>query len=255
MSIDPPAFLDHDPPLPIAHRGGAQEVEENTLPAFAHAVGLGYGHVELDVHATRDGEVVVHHDPTLERMTGDPRGVAELNWSQLCALRTRGGAEIPRLASVLETFPDLCLTIEVKSDAAVEPLADVIRRTGALGRVCVGAFSAVRTRRLRALMGDGLIWSPAHAGVARLWLRGWGLPVQTGDFRLVQVPLTFRGVPVVTPRFIRAAHQTGIRVQVWTVDEEREMERLLDMGVDGIMTDRPSLLKEVLIRRGQWRGA
>jgi len=254
-ATDPPAFLDHTPPLAIAHRGGAQEAEENTLPAFAHAVSLGYAHVELDVHATRDGEVVVHHDATLARMTGDPRPVAALDWAQLSRLRTHGGAAIPRLAEVFDAFPDLCLTIEAKSDAVVEPLAEVIRRTGAVERVCVGAFRAARTRRLRELLGDRLTWSPAHAGVARLWLRGWGLPLPPGDFRVVQVPLTFRGIPVVTRRFLRAAHRAGIRVQVWTVDAQSEMERLLDLGVDGIMTDRPSLLKEVLIRRGQWPGA
>ena len=254
MSTDTPRFLDHRPPLAIAHRGGALEVEENTLPAFAHAVALGYTHVELDVHATRDGEVVVHHDPTLARMTGDPRELATLDWAGLSRLRTHGGAEIPRLASVFEAFPDLCLTIEAKSDAVVDPLAEVIRRAGATDRVCVGAFRAARTRRLRRLLGDRLIWSPAYAGVIGLWLRAWGLPVRRGDFRLVQVPPTFRGVRVATPRFVRAAHAAGIRVQVWTLDDPSDMARFLDMGVDGIMTDRPSLLKEVLIRRGQWPG-
>ena len=253
MPADLPLFLDHTPPLAIAHRGGALEVEENTLPAFAHAVSLGYSHVELDVHATRDGEVVVHHDPTLERMTGDARAVASLDWSTLSRVRTHGGAGIPRLADVLEAFPDLCITIEVKSDGVIDPLAEVLRRSGALSRVCVGAFRAGRTSRLRALLGEELIWSPAHAGVAALWLRGWGLPMPQGAFRLVQVPRVFRGVPVVTPRFVRAAHAAGVRVQVWTVDEAAEMTALLDMGVDAIMTDRPALLKDILIRRGQWR--
>jgi glycerophosphoryl diester phosphodiesterase len=215
----PPAFLDHLPPLAIAHRGGSLEVEENTLPAFAHAEALGYTHVELDVHATRDGEVVVHHDPTFARMTGDRRAVRALDWTQVAQLRTHGGAEIPRLADVLAAFPRLCVTIEVKTDTVIDPLAEVIRRTGALDRVCIGSFSAAPARRLRARLGEGLIWSPAHAGVARLWLRGWGVPLPPGDFALVQVPPTYRGVPIVTPRFVRAAHDAGIRVQVWTVNE------------------------------------
>ena len=250
-----PAFLDHTPPLAIAHRGGALEVEENTMPAFAHAAALGYGHIEIDVHASRDGEVVVHHDPTFERMTGEKRAVGELDWYQISRLRTHGGAEIPRLEAVLEAFPDLCFTIEAKSDAVVEPLAAVIRRSGALDRVCVGAFRAARTRRLRELLGEDLAWSPAYVGVIGVMLRGFGLPVPAGKFRVVQVPPRYRGIPVVTRRFVRAAHAAGIRVQVWTVDDEAQMTRLLDLGVDGIMTDRPSLLKEVLIRRGQWHGA
>jgi glycerophosphoryl diester phosphodiesterase len=250
-----PAFLDHAPPLAIAHRGGALEAEENTLSAFEHARALGYAHVELDVHASRDGEVIVHHDPTFERMCGETRAVAQMNWSQISRLRTRKGAAIPRLDAVLEAFPELCVTIEMKSDAVAEPLAAVIRRTGALRRVCVAAFRSQRTLRVRRLLGDELVWSPAYAGVIALKLRGWHLPAPLGGFRLVQVPPRRRGLPVVTPGFVRAAHRAGIRVQVWTVDDAAEMERFLDMGVDGIMTDRPSLLKDLLVRRGQWPAA
>jgi glycerophosphoryl diester phosphodiesterase len=255
MSNAGPAFLDHTPPLAIAHRGGSLEVEENTLPAFAHAHALGYAHIELDVHATRDGEVIVHHDPTFERMTGETRAVAELQWSQISRLRTHGGAEIPRLEAVFEAFPNLCVTIEMKSDAVAEPLAAVIRRAGAQRRVCVAGFRSRRTLRVRRLLGDDVIWSPAYAGVIALKLRGWHLPAPLGSFRLVQVPPTRRGLPVVTRGFVQAAHRAGVRVQVWTVDEEAAMERFLDMGVDGIMTDRPSRLKELLIRRGQWESA
>lgn len=249
-----PGWLDHPRPVPIAHRGGSLENEENTLPAFAHAVALGYRHLETDVQLTADGEVVVHHDPTLRRMAGDPRRIDTLVWSELRRVRTRGGAAIPRLAEVLEEFPDIQFNIEPKSAAVVDPLAQVIRRAGAAGRFGTGCFDPRRTARLLGLLGDGISWSPAHRGVFALWLRGWGLPIRHGPFPVVQVPLSFRGIPVVTPRFVRAAHARGIQVQVWTVDDEAEMRRLLDMGVDGIMTDRPTVLKAVLQSRGEWRG-
>ncbi len=250
----PHPFLDHPRPIAFAHRGGALEAEENTLPAFAHAVALGYSHVELDVHATTDGVVMIHHDPTLERMTGDPRAIGSLDAETLAALRTHGGAEIPPLAALLEEHPGLFVNIEVKADAAVVPLADLIRRMGALERVCVGSFSPARVAGLRAALGPGLCWSPAHLGAGRLWLAGWGLPVGGLDFHAAQVPTHFRGVPVVTPRFVCAAHARGIQVHVWTVDDRDQMVRLLDMGVDGLMTDRPTLLRDVLTERGEWRG-
>lgn len=245
-------FLPAHPPIGIAHRGGSLEAEENTMPAFAHAVGLGYRHVELDVHATRDGVVVIHHDPTLERMTGDTRAIADLTWDELSAIRTHKGAQIPRLSDLFEEYPTLNVNIEAKADGVVPPLADVIRAANALERIGTGSFALHRTQGLIAELGPDLCWSPAHWGVARLWLRAWGPPLRVGRFPVVQVPMAFKGVQVVTPRFVRAAHRLGIQVQVWTVDEKQDMERLLDMGVDGLMTDRPTLLREVLTQRGNW---
>jgi len=247
------AFLAQPGTVPIAHRGGALEAEENTLPAFARAVALGYRDIELDVHATRDGVVVVHHDATLARMFGDPRPVAAIARDDLARLRTAGGAGLPQLAEVLAAFPGVRFTIEVKAAAAAEPLARVIRDAGALDRVCVGSFVPAHTARVRALLGPGLCWSPARAGVAQLWLAGWGLPLPA-PAPVVQVPQAFRGIPVVTPRFLRAARARGVKVQVWTVNEAADIDRLLDWGVDGIMTDRPTLLRERMLARGLWPG-
>lgn len=247
-------FLDHPRPIAFAHRGGALEAEENTLPAFARAVALGFRHLETDVQATADGVAVVFHDDTLERMAGRPERIAELSWAGLSRVRLRAGGAVPRLDALLEAFPESFLNLDPKSDAAVAPMAAAIRRAGAVGRVCIGSFTPARTARLRALLGEGLAWSPGHAGVARLWLGGLGLPVGRPGFPAVQVPTVWRGVPVVTRRFVTAARARGVQVHVWTVDHEAEMDRLLDLGVDGIMTDRPSLLRAVLARRGAWTG-
>ena len=249
------AFLDHPLPLAIAHRGGAAEAEENTLPAFAHAAGLGYRFAETDVQATRDGVAVVFHDAMLERMTGVAARVDALDWADLAALRTCGGHRIPRLEALLDAFPDMRFVLEAKADAAVPGMVTAIRDARALERVCVGAFDARRTARLRAALGPELAWSPAHAGVARVWLAGWGLPLAAPDCAALQVPTHFRGLPVVTRRTVRAAHARGLQIHVWTVDDPAEMTRLLDIGVDGLMTDRPSLLKELLQARGAWPGA
>ncbi len=251
----PHPFLAHCGARAIAHRGGGLEAEENTLPAFAQAVGLGYSHIELDVHATRDGAVVIHHDPDLTRLCGDPRRIADLDLRDLRDVRTRAGADIPLLADLLEAYPALHLTIEAKSDAVIAPLCDLLGRMNVLDRVCIGAFAPARTEAARRLLGPRLLWSPAHGQVARLWARGWGLPLALAPFSVVQIPAAWNGIPVVTSRFMRAAARAGVAVQVWTVNEADEMQRLLDLGVDGIMTDRPSLLREVLEARGLWRSA
>ena len=248
-------WLAQSGPVPIAHRGGAHEQDENTRAAFAHAAALGFRHVETDVHLTADGEVVIHHDPTLKRMTGDPRPVSTLTWAQLSRLRTRSDAGIPRLADMLEEFPRLLFNIETKSDAVVDPLAALLRKMGVAHRIGTGSFATARTQRLRAHFGDALCWSPGYGGVAKLWAAGWGAPIPRPAFPMVQVPPLYRGIRVVTPRFVRAAHKRGVRVQVWTVDDPAQMQALLDMGVDAIMTDRPSVLKEVLVARGEWRGS
>ena len=249
----PHPFLAHPRPLAIAQRGGSLEAEENTMAAFQHAVDLGYTHIETDVHATRDGVAVIHHDATLARMMGDPRAIVDLDWAELALVRSLRGAAIPRVDALLAAFPDLNITFELKCDRVAAPLADAITRAGAVGRVCVGSFSAARTAAIRGLLGPDLCWSPAHAGVGALWLAGFGLPLPRPDFAVVQVPPVFRGIPVVTRRFMAAATRLGVDVQVWTVNEPDQMVHLLDLGVGAIMTDRPRVLRDLLQARGQWQ--
>lgn len=244
-------FLDHPGPIAFAHRGGGAEAEENTHAAIAHAVGLGFRYIETDVQATRDGVAVLFHDADLARITGSPGRIADLAFAELSARRTLGGEPIPRLDAMLEAFPDIRFNLEPKTEAAVAPLAEAVARLSAIDRVCVGCFDEGRTRRVRALLGERLCWSPSRLGVARTWLAGFGLPVGSLAFPVLQVPRR-SGVEIVTRRFLAAAHARGIAVHVWTIDEEAEMERLLDLGVDGVMTGRPSVLARVLARRGAW---
>lgn len=238
--------------IAIAHRGGAEENEENTLPAFRHALALGYTHVELDVHATRDNVVVIHHDPDLMRLCENPKRIADLDYEELRDIRTKGGNEILTLERLLQAYPELYVTIEAKSRAVIKPLCDLIARMGVLERVCIGSFDPLCTQAAVEHLGERLLWSPAHAQVARLWARGWGLPLRLACFGVVQIPAHWKGIPVVTPRLIKAASEVGIAVQVWTVNEAAEMNRLLDMGVSGLMTDRPTLLRKILMNRGAW---
>ena len=247
-------YLDVEGPIAFAHRGGAEEYPENTLRAFRHAVSLGCTHVETDVHATADGVAVAFHDDTLDRVT-DGRGVVgELTWSQLRRARVAGTDPIVLLDELLEELPDTRINIDPKSDAAVEPLVDALRRHDAVERVCVCSFSDRRTRQVRDRIGDSLCVGAGPRGIARLLAASARLPAPGPlDYHAAQVPVRSKGLTLVRPGVLAAAHRHGIAVHVWTIDEPAEMRRLLEMGVDGIMTDRPAVLREVMIERGHWR--
>jgi len=251
------AFLDHPGPIAFAHRGGAGDHPENTLLAFESAVRLGFRYVETDVHATLDGVLLAFHDDRLERVTDRHGIVARLPYAEVALALVGGREPIPRLDELLATFPDVRVNIDPKHDAAVDPLIDVIRRTGALDRVCVGSFSGRRIDRVRAALGPRLCTSLGPRGVVALRGSSWRGPgltrlVSSEGAACVQVPVRKGRIPIVDRRLIRTAHRLGLPVHVWTVDEPAEMSRLLDLGVDGLMTDRPAVLRDVLVARGAW---
>lgn len=248
-------YLDHPRPIAFAHRGGGLEAPENSMASFAHAIGLGYRYIETDVQVTADGQLIVFHDPMLDALTDGQGRVGELPWSDVAQARVGGREPIPPLDEVLETWPDLRLNIDPKSDKAAEALVTTLRRHGALDRVCVGSFSGKRLTRLRRALGPALCSSAGPWDVALIWAAGHGMPLPAlRGPHCLQVPVSHRGLTVVTPGMLRAAHVRGLPVHVWTVDEAAEMERLLDLGVDGIITDRPTLLRDILVRRGLWAG-
>lgn len=248
-------FLDHPGPIAFAHRGGGKEQPENSMAAFSHAVSLGYRHVETDVQATRDGVAVVFHDADLDALTDRVGKIADLTWGEVRRARIAGREPVARLDELLDAWPALRVNLEPKSDRAVEPLAEAVRRADAVERVCVGSFSGARVRRARTLLGPTLCTSLGPLGVTRLRLASLGLPAGRGfDEGAAQVATHHYGLPVVDRGFLEAAARHGLQVHVWTIDQEAEMDRLLDLGVDGIMSGRPSLLKAVLRRRGQWHG-
>ena len=244
-------FLDHPGPIPFAHRGGALEFPENTMAAFEGAVGLGYRYVETDVHATADGVLLAFHDDVLDRVTDRSGVIAELGFDEVRAAKVGGTDDVPLLEDVLTTWPDVRVNIDPKDDRAVEPLVDLLRRTDAVERVCVGAFSDDRLARVREAL-PGVCTSLGPVGTLQLGLAATGEDVGPLDAGCAQVPTHYGDTEIVTEAFLAEAHRRGLQVHVWTVDDEAEMERLLDLGVDGLMTDRPSLLKAVLERRGTW---
>lgn len=240
-------YLDQRAPIAFAHRGGALDGPENTIRAFRAAVGLGYRYIETDVQVTADGELMAFHDDDLARTCGVAARISELPYAAVSAARVAGSEPIPTLDQVLETFRDVRFNIDCKSDAAVEPLARAVERHRALERVCLASFSDRRVRQLRRRLGSGVCTSAGVGELTALWSSGW-----TSGADAAQVPARRGRVTVVTDRFVDRCHRRGIAVHVWTVDDPDEMHRLLDLGVDGIMTDRPEVLRAVLTARDSW---
>jgi glycerophosphoryl diester phosphodiesterase len=250
------AFLDHPGPIAFAHRGGALEAPENTWASFGRAQSMGYHFMETDVHATRDGVVVAIHDPDLKR-TSDRSGlVRELTWAELSGVKLTGDETVPRLDELLAAWPDVRWNIDAKHDSAVDPLIDTIQRAGAIERVCITSFNDRRLERIRRALGPKAATAMGPIGTTAMRLTSV-LPGRVGStlmsgYAAAQVPVRQGRIPLVDRRFIDTCHHAGLQVHVWTVDDSVTMDRLLELGVDGIMTDRPSALKEVLIRRNLW---
>lgn len=245
-------FLDYPGPIPFAHRGGAGEWPENTFPAFENAVRLGYRYVETDVHVTSDGFLVAFHDSELDRVTDRSGLIRELPWREVSKARVDGTEPIPLLEDLIGTWPDLRVNIDPKHDDAVDVLAKVIRKMNAVERICVGSFSDKRIARAQKLLGPRLCVALGPRGVARLRADSFGFATGSYTARCVQIPPRIRNHTLVDERLVRRAHHRNLAVHVWTIDDPLEINRLLDIDVDGIMTDRPEILRDVLIARNQW---
>ncbi|WP_407548509.1 glycerophosphodiester phosphodiesterase [Streptomyces sp. Pv4-95] len=255
-------YLDHPAPLPFAHRGGAADGLENTAAAFRRAVDRGYRYLETDVHATSDGKLVAFHDATLDRVTDSRGKIRALPWRAVRRARVAGREALPLFEDLLEEFPQARWNVDLKAEAALVPLLDLLRRTDAWDRVCVGSFSEARVGRAQRLAGRRMATSLGTGGVAGLRMRSYGRGALPLDRLLgaavrrsavcVQVPERHSGIPVVDRLFLRAAHALGMQVHVWTVNDGDRMAALLDLGVDGIMTDQIDTLRTVLTGRGCW---
>jgi len=243
-----------------AHRGGATYPpnlhRENTVHAFDQAVALGYRYLETDVHATADGVLLAFHDSQLDRVTDRAGAVAALGFAEISRARIHGRDPIPRLAELFTRYPSARFNIDAKSEAAVDLLADTIAEHEAYDRVCVSSFSPRRLHRLRARVGPRVASAASTGGV--VWNR-FAAPLT----RLLNTPAPVLQIPVdhriagrtfqvLTPNLVQTVHRAGKQVHIWTVDDSESITRLLDVGVDGIFTDRIDTLKSVLEQRGLW---
>ncbi len=260
------AFLDFPGVIAMAHRGFSgphlDHRLENSMAAFQAAVDLGYSYVETDVHATRDGVLLAFHDDTLDRVTDASGVVRELPWSQVSRARIGRQEPIPLLEDVLTSWPQLRVNIDIKSKEAIGPTIDVIERTRAHDRVCLASFADQRSAAVVAGLSRPVAVSAGYAIAASYvvfdrwmpptvdrWL-AWRAPLAQVD--CLQLPERHGRFRIVTQKLVEAARARRKQVHVWTVNDTESMHRLLDLGVDGIISDRADLLKQVLQQRGRW---
>jgi glycerophosphoryl diester phosphodiesterase len=253
-------------PLIYAHRGGAALRPENTIAAFDHGLACGADGLEFDVHLSRDGVVVIHHDDTLERTTNGRGPIAALTASELAALDAgyhfededdtgfpfRGqGMGVPTLREVLRRYPHAHVIIEMKvgGEDLAGRVVDEVRGAGAVDRVAIGSFhaEAIRAvRRCEPAIATGAVKEETRWALYRSWI---GLGIGTTPYREFQVPEWAGYTPIVTRRFVTAAHRAGIPVKVWTVNGAEDMRRLVAVGVDALITDRPDVARSVVDSR------
>jgi glycerophosphoryl diester phosphodiesterase len=247
----------------MAHRGFSREGLENSMAAFRAAVELGYQYLETDVHTTSDGVLLLFHDDTLDRVTDGRGRISELTAAEVAAARIGGREPVPLFDELMTSFPEVRLNLDVKDWASVKSLAAGIERHQAHHRVLVASFSDRRRRAVLKLLSSpvassaGIMTNTLVVVLGPLlpgpWL-GRVLRHALRDVHALQVPVRYGAVRVVTPGYVRRAHSLGLAVHVWTINDPAEMRRLLELGVDGIVTDRADLLKEVLRERGEWPG-
>ena len=253
--------LQHEHPIVMAHRGSMLLWPENTMTAFQGAVDLGYRYLETDLQISRDGVLVTFHDDTLDRTTNGQGLVSDHTLEDLKHLDAahrfgingeysfRGqGIRIPTLEETVTAYPDCVFSLDLKSDGMETALVDTIRRLNLWERVIVGSFSGARLRRFRSLVDRPVAMSASPAETLRFVTAArLHIPFQPlcDSF---QVPVK-QGIRIVSSRTVRAAKSAGVPLIVWTINDRTEMASLLDLGVDGIITDRPDLLVEVIAER------
>ena len=246
-------YFDGHTPRVLAHRGFADGHAENTIGAFRAALDVGADILETDVHLSKDGQVIVAHDADLSRVAGLPGLVSDYTASELAGIDVGFGEGFPTLVEALEAFPGAKFNIDLKAPEVIDPFVDVVSQMNAHDRLLVASFDeASRSRAVSKLPGVVSSATSGHIieGRLRSWLglsgATWTMPPEIGA---LQVPPAHWGMALVTPSLVRMAHQKGLEVHVWTITDARDMERLLEMGVDGIVTDRADIAVEIVAKR------
>ncbi|MBL8911503.1 MAG: glycerophosphodiester phosphodiesterase [Archangium sp.] len=235
-------------PLHISHRGGAALYPENTMLAFKSAVEKHQTDMlELDIHATKDGVVVVAHDDTLDRCTNGQGPLAALTYAELIKLDAGKGERIPRFEDVLAAFPSMRMNVELKVTGVLEPFVALMKKTGALDRLCIGSAVDSIAQDIAKALPTALLFYPTDA------LAAFVLPTKAGEppdddgrYTVLDMPLHWEGVKLFDAELAKLCAERGKWVNIWTVDDPAEMRAAIAEGVGGIMTDRPDLLREVI---------
>ena len=237
--------------IPFSHRGGSIENDENTIEAFDKSISLGYKYLETDVQHTKDNKLVIFHDNNLKRICNLDLEISNIYFQELQNIKIFNKHSVPLLSEVLNIWPNIYFNIDPKTERAAYLLLDELKKQKDLSRFCVGSFNSESLNIMREGFKDEICTSMSQDEVINYFINRI-IPVSKNNAPCVQIPMYFYGVKIVTKSLVEHVHDIGKKIHVWTINDENEMKTLIDYGVDGIMTDRPNKLKEVLIERKLW---
>ncbi len=239
------SYLNYSGVAVLAHRGGSLESYENTIESFHYSKNIGCKFIETDVQLSSDGIPYIFHDDTFLRLLGKNIIFNSLDSSEIDKLRLFENHPIPKLDTVLKTFPDLYFQIDVKTDEVSLPTLEVIKKNNAMNRVCIASFSSKRLQNVYKQYPD-ICLSMGPNEVLKMLLSSFGLYRKSINGHCLQIPIYQYGIKLVTKRFVEFVHKKGLKICVWTINDETTFKNLIDIGVDGIITDKPKLLFETL---------
>ena len=244
-------FLDNYNFIPFAHRGGSYDFCENTLDAFNNSINLGYRHIETDVRHTKDNKLVIFHDPDLKRICGLDIKIENLDYEDLKNIKIFERHTIPLLDEVLSSWPEINFNIEPKSLNSAHLLKEKLKSLRNLEQICIGSFSNTKMNILRREFRDNLCTSMTESETILFFLNRV-LPIYGNSIPCLQIPMSHMGFRIVTNNLVEHVHSLGKKIHVWTINDEKQMIDLIDLNVDGIMTDKPKTLKKVLQTKFLW---
>jgi len=244
-------YLDNYKFTAFSHRGGSIEHHENTMNAFEKSINLGYEYIETDVRHTKDNKLVIFHDDDLRRICNLNIKISEIDFEELKKIKIFENHSIPLLDDAIHQWPDTNFNIDPKSDKASYLLLDELKKQKDLDRFCVGSFNSERLKIVRDGFNNNICTSMSQEEVIKLFFYKI-FSLRESDIPCLQIPMYFHGVKIVTQKLVDHVHNTNKKIHIWTIDNEAEMQELIDLGVDGIMTDRPRKLKEILVNNLLW---
>ena len=238
-------YLDYDGLKVLAHRGGAEESYENTTESFEYSQLLGCEFIETDVQVSSDGIPYIFHDDDLKRILNKPVRFDSLSSNEIDDLNIFNSCKIPKLSDTLLRFPNLCFQIDFKTDEVVMPALDVINDMNVFDRVCIASFSSKRLQNVRSLYPD-LCISMGPNEVFKTLLASLNLFKGEIPGDCLQIPMSYYGIKIVSKRFVDFVHSRGLKIMIWTINDIETFKYLIDLGVDGIITDKPKLLFQTI---------
>lgn len=238
--------------LAFAHRGGNEFAPENSFRAFKSAVDIGYKYLETDVHLTKDGFLIAFHDDTLDRVTDKSGLIRDLTLSEVKKAKIAGTDEIPLLSELLNSFTDCFFNIDCKVDETVQPLINLINNKDFINRVCIGSFSQKRINFIRKSLGKDVKTSMGPAEVILSKFLSYTSLGYNFKSSYTSIPIRRYGINLLEERNIKYLKSNNQKVIAWTINDEDQMKMLINIGIDGIMTDNLTLLKKVLIEESLW---